>query len=154
MEQLEEDCEAVILIVCIHPEGPCFFLLRQYIFLCPGICSFVREGMGMIGDSFLYFMQGQEIITIIRVLSFFFFIPTLSLSLSALFSYVSNFCDSPSSFFHILFIRVNAHFEFFLFSKDFPVFPFSHLPIFWIFTIFLIFPLFPYTIWVLQGRVG
>ena len=60
MEQLEEDCEAVILIVCIHPEGPCFFLLWQYIFLCPEICSFVREGMGMIGESFCISCRGRK----------------------------------------------------------------------------------------------
>ena len=69
MEQLEEDCEAVILIVCIHPEGPCFFLLWQYIFLCPEICFFCSRGYGNDWGIILYFMQGQEIITIIRVLS-------------------------------------------------------------------------------------
>ena len=61
MEQLEEDCEAVILIVCIHPEGPCFFSFSGNIFFFVlKFVSFVREGMGMIGESFCISCRGRK----------------------------------------------------------------------------------------------
>ena len=51
MEQLEEDCEAV-LFVLYPPRGALFIPSLEIYFLCREICSFIREGMGMIGESF------------------------------------------------------------------------------------------------------
>ena len=46
MEQLEEDCEAVLLFVLYPPRGALLFFLWQYIFLYTEICFFCSRGYG------------------------------------------------------------------------------------------------------------